>query len=270
MVHAIPNCGFSRSYVISGTGGLMVVDIGSIGAARDVERFISGRPDMSLEDVRFLAATHFHIDHIGGMGSFLEKCPPSTRVLYSPLVREYNHRRRKLSLIRSWCAGFVPASLWCCRYVRRFSHLRFESLSGIPLPLLRNIVRLPCGEERIGYLPLDIPPPGDPKEDSKKPLQTCQAGFDSWEVIETPGHTEDSLSFYCPETGELICGDLVVNPFKNGQGKLNRFCWSREITHSTYRKLLATVSPRVLYPGHGEVATHPRNALSAVETFPLS
>jgi len=41
--------------------------------------------------------------------------------------------------------------------------------------------------------------------------QRSPSGFDGWEVLETPGHTEDSLSFYKPSTQEMICGDLVVN-----------------------------------------------------------
>jgi len=265
MVHAIPNCGFSRSYVISGTEGLMVVDAGSIGAARDIERFISGHPDMTMKDIRFVTATHFHIDHIGGMASFLKKCPSSTEILYHPLVREYFRGTKKLSLIRSWFSGFVPASLWCARYVKRLDHLRFDSLSGIPLPVLRNRVQLPCPENRIRYFELDLSPPRNPKGKRQTFRQTCTAGFGSWEVIETPGHTEDSISFYSPATREMICGDLIVNPVRGGQGRLNRFCWSREILTSTYGSLLETLSPLVIYPGHGEVIRHPQNALSAVE-----
>jgi len=267
MVHPVPNCGFSRSYVISGLDGLMVVDIGSIGAARDIEQFIAGQPDMAMKDVRFITATHFHIDHIGGMGSFLEKCPLSTRILYSPFIREYVQGRRKLSLIRHWFSGFLPATFWCTRYVRRFDHLRFDSLSGIPLPGLRNCIHLPFPESRVGYFELNTPRSPDAREENKGFLQTCAAGFGAWQVIETPGHTEDSISFYHPSTGELICGDLVVNPFKEGRGRLNGFCWSRKIICNTCRELVGMISPKIIYPGHGEVITHDHNALSAVQVF---
>ncbi|SEM56183.1 Glyoxylase, beta-lactamase superfamily II [Syntrophus gentianae] len=267
MVYAIPNCGFAQAYVISGSDGLMVVDVGSIGAAGDVERFIASHPDLSMQDVRFITATHFHIDHIGGMGSFLKKCPPSTEILFSPLVREYFHGKRKLSLIRSWFVGFVPASFWCSRYVRRFDHLRVESLSGIPLPGLREMIKAPCPEHRIRYFDLDLSPSSNPGEKRQNSPQTCPAGFDDWEVMETPGHTEDSLSFYNPGTRELICGDLIVNVLRGSPGRLNRFCWSREITKRTYGELLKTLAPAVVYPGHGHEIRHRQNALSAVETF---
>ncbi len=267
MVYAIPNCGFAQAYVISGSDGLMVVDVGSIGAARDVERFLSSHPGLSMKNVRFVTATHFHIDHIGGMGSFLKKCPPSTEILFSPLVREYFHGKRKLSLIRSWFVGFVPASFWCSRYVRRFDHLRVESLSGIPLPGLRDMIKPPCPENRIRYFDLDLFPASNPGDQGRRFLQRCPAGFDGWEGIETPGHTEDSLSFYNPATRELICGDLIVNVLKGSPGRLNRFCWSREITKRTHQELIQTLSPEIIYPGHGYAIRHPQNALSIVETF---
>jgi glyoxylase-like metal-dependent hydrolase (beta-lactamase superfamily II) len=270
MVYSIPNCGFSRSYVISGTDGLMIVDVGSVGAANDIKKFISGHPGMAMEDVRFVTATHYHIDHIGGMGAFLKRCPPSTKILYHPLVREYFRGTRKLSLIRNWFTGFTPALFWCSLYVRALGHLRFENLSGIPLPGLRNRVQRPCPENRIGYFDLNVSSPLDPKDKRKRSLQTCSAGFDSWEVIETPGHTEDSLCLYNPATREMICGDLLINMVKNGRGRLNHFCWSLEITYGTYRELVDTLCPLVIYPGHGDAIKHPQNALSAVEVFNLS
>lgn len=270
MVHPIPNCGFSRSYVISEPDGLMIVDVGSVGAAEDIILFITGHLNRAMEDVRFITATHFHIDHVGGMESLLKKCPPSTEILYSPLVLDYYEGRRKLSLIRHWFSGFVPASFRCSRYVRRFDHLRFDSLSGIPLPGLRHCVRLPRTKNRVRSFELNIPPPPDPDAMNRQSLQTCSTGFGAWQVIETPGHTEDSVSFYHPLTRELICGDLIVNVRRDGRGRLNRFCWSREVTYQTYRELVRMISPRVIYPGHGEVITHYQNALSAVETFNLS
>ncbi|MDY0188981.1 MAG: MBL fold metallo-hydrolase [Syntrophus sp. (in: bacteria)] len=269
MVHTIPDCGFAKAYVISGADGLMVVDVGSIGAARDVERFLAGRPDLSIEDVRFVTATHFHIDHIGGMGTFLEKCPPSTEVLFSPLVREYFHGKRKLSLIRSWFVGFMPASLWCSRYVRRVDHLRVESLSGIPLPGLRNLIKPPCPENRIRYLDENLYLPGKSGLRVPSPLQIFPTGFDGWQAIETPGHTEDSISFYNPVTRELICGDLVINTVKDGPGRLNTFCWSRKITKRTYDKLREVLAPRILYPGHGYRIAHPQNAFADVKVSGL-
>jgi glyoxylase-like metal-dependent hydrolase (beta-lactamase superfamily II) len=73
MVFALAGCGFARCYVIDEEEGLLVVDVGSVGTADDVALFVSrdlGRP---LEQIRSIVATHFHIDHIGGIGHLLKK-----------------------------------------------------------------------------------------------------------------------------------------------------------------------------------------------------
>lgn len=254
MVHAVLNSGFSRSYIISGEDGLMVVDVGSIGTAEDAAAYIHDTPSMRFCDVRYIAATHFHIDHIGGIGHFLRKCPPETRVLFHRFVEGYLTGTGKLSLIRNWFVGLAPASLLSARYIRRFSHLKFESLAGIPLPGFRDIVKLPYESRRISYF-------GDGKSVRYK------LGFDDWEVIETPGHTEDSVSFYNESSGELICGDLILNMEKDGKGKLNLFHWNKEVITRTYRDLCNLIRPKVIYPGHGEIITGDGNVLLAVKSF---
>ena len=64
MVHPIANTGFSRTYIIEGRSSLMVVDVESVGAARDIEEYITGKLGRSLKDLQYITATHFHIDHI--------------------------------------------------------------------------------------------------------------------------------------------------------------------------------------------------------------
>jgi len=48
--------------------GLMVIDPGSVGAAEAVMTVIRGMCGRSMAEVRGIVATHFHFDHIGGMG----------------------------------------------------------------------------------------------------------------------------------------------------------------------------------------------------------
>lgn len=48
---------------------------------------------------------------------------------------------------------------------------------------------------------------------SAQPLgETFESRHAHWDVIETPGHTKDHLSFLNRETGQLFSGDLYVNP----------------------------------------------------------
>jgi glyoxylase-like metal-dependent hydrolase (beta-lactamase superfamily II) len=68
------------------------------------------------------------------------------------------------------------------------------------------------------------------------------------EVVETPGHTADHLSFHWPRSGALFVGDLVL-----GRGNTT---WVGEYPGcvSDYLESLERIrklGPRVLYPGHG-------------------
>jgi len=255
-VHPVPETGFARAYLIEGERGLMAVDVGSVGCAKDVAEYITGVMGRSLDDLLYVTATHFHIDHIGGIGHLLMLCPPRTRVLFHGMVKEYLGGRRKISLIRNWCVGLTPALLVSARSLRRVSHLVVESLTGIPLPGLRTITRLPFDTGRISFF-------GD-VEQSVSPLD--RFGFEGWNAILTPGHTEDSVCFNHEATGELLSGDLIINVSKDGRGKLNRFCWRRDLITESYEHLLRTISPSVIYPGHGEIIPGP-DPLSRVELF---
>ncbi|MCX7635982.1 MAG: MBL fold metallo-hydrolase, partial [Syntrophales bacterium] len=89
MVHALQRCGFARSYVISEPEGVVVVDVGSVGAARQVKSYIVQKLGLTMDAVRFIVATHFHIDHIGGIGSLLAHCGGDTKVVFHHVVRHY-------------------------------------------------------------------------------------------------------------------------------------------------------------------------------------
>ena len=68
MVHPVPGGGLVCAYVISGADGLMVIDPGSVGTAEAVIAVIRRTCGRSMAEVRGIVATHFHFDHIGGMG----------------------------------------------------------------------------------------------------------------------------------------------------------------------------------------------------------
>jgi glyoxylase-like metal-dependent hydrolase (beta-lactamase superfamily II) len=263
MVHKIPNCGFANTYVVSESGGLMVVDVGSIGAAQDVEDYVCNQPGMSLDMVKCITATHFHIDHIGGIAVLLKKCPHATRVLFHQQVKSYLEGRKKLSLIRNWYCGLLPAAFVGLRQVKKISHLGFAGLAGIPLPVLRDITNIPY-RQRISYF--------GPASD-RQPLATAATspgmpvGFDQWEFLETPGHTEDSVCFFNASSQELICGDLIINRNEYGPGELNRFHWDRKKLTSSYEMLRRSIACKTIYPGHGKVLRDNASPLEKVRVF---
>ncbi|MDD5722423.1 MAG: MBL fold metallo-hydrolase [Syntrophales bacterium] len=256
-VHPVPNTGFARAYLIEGEEGLMAVDVGSFGCAKDIAEHITRVLGCSLDDLHYITATHFHIDHIGGIGHLLAMCPPRTRVLFHAMVSDYLTGKRKISLIKNWFVGFPPATVVSARHLRRFSPLGPESLTGIPLPGLRNIIKLPFDTNRIDYF-------GD---ENKTAVPLGDYGFGEWEAFCTPGHTEDSVCFFNRTTGELLSGDLIISISADGRGDLNRFCWNRDRIKESYEYLRRTVNPHFIYPGHGEVIAGGDDTLSKVKTF---
>jgi glyoxylase-like metal-dependent hydrolase (beta-lactamase superfamily II) len=254
MVYAVPTCGFSRTYVITGDAGLAVVDVGSTGAADDVKAFIKRDLGSDVKDVRTILVTHFHFDHIGGIGRFLLFAADDAKVFFHRRVKDYLEGRRALSPMKNWCTAFGPTAWKSAGYVRKLSHLHFESLAGIPLPALRKLSTLPYPMDRFVFFDGDG-------------ARRYRAGFDGWEVIETPGHTEDSLCFYDGEAEELVCGDLMVNMDKRGKGRLNSFYASKEGVVESFDFLLRNVKVKTIYPGHGEPVQSEGNVLLGVDTL---
>ncbi len=252
MVHNVPDCGLANTYLIEEGAGLVVVDVGCIGAAQGVEDYCTHTLKRSLRAIRFIAATHFHIDHIGGIGALLGKCSPKTTVLFHPLVKAYLKANRPLSPMRNWITGLLPTLIGGRGGVRKRSDLAFDGAAGVPLPFFRDLQRVSYAD-RIRYLEGDR-------------LPRSRIGFGDWEAIAAPGHTEESVVFFNEASGELISGDLILGR-KDGRGYLNRFCWDEEWIRRTFAALTETICPRVIYPGHGEIIRDDVDAFNKVDCY---
>ena len=249
MVYVIPKSGFARTYLIEEGKKIMAVDVGSIGAAQEIEAYCTDVIQKSTQDIRFIAATHFHIDHIGGIGTLLRNCSPETLVLFHPFVQEHLAGSRELPPMENWINGLVPTALASLSNIKKPSDFTPETLSGIPLAVTKDRVRLPY-ESSIRYF------------DANR-LPRYQIGFGDWEVIATPGHTEDSVSLYRNITKELICGDLIIGD-SDGTGHLNNFCQNEKLIQETFKMLKENIRPVVIYPGHGDIITDAENAFRKV------
>lgn len=74
----------------------------------------------------------------------------------------------------------------------------------------------------------------------------------NYDIIKTPGHTDDSISIYFKSENLLFSGDLV---FKNGVGRY-------DFSNSNYNDLKKSLEflsnlpeKTIIYPGHGLVTT---------------
>jgi len=253
MVHRVPDCGFARSYIIEQEEGLMVIDVGSIGAAEEIEDHCTQTLKRSLRDIRIIAATHFHIDHISGIGTLLKKCSSETKVLFHPLVQEYLDGTRELSPMTNWLSALLPTLVSSLSGVKKLSHVTFENMAGIPLSIFRDYRYLPY-EDQICYF------------DSSS-FPHYKIGFGNWEVVATPGHTEDSISLFNADIRELICGDLIIGR-KDGTGHLNNFHYDPEVICKSYWRV-RDLMPAVIYPGHGGIVRHALDAMLKVKNIEM-
>jgi len=257
MVYIIPKSGFAKTYLIEEDKNIMAVDVGSIGAAHEIESYCTDVLQKSPQDIRFIIATHFHIDHIGGIGTLLRKCSPETLVLFHPFVQEYLAGSTDLPPMENWASGLLPTALASFSNIKKPSDFTPETLSGIPpsassghrLEAIKNLDHLTY-ESSIRYF------------DAGR-LPRYQIGFGDWEVIATPGHTEDSVSLYRNITKELICGDLIIGNH-DGTGHLNTFCQDEKLIQETFQILKENIRPVVIYPGHGDIITDAENAFRKV------
>lgn len=85
--------------------------------------------------------------------------------------------------------------------------------------------------------------------------EVVRTGDHKLTVVHTPGHAADHVCFWHPESGELFCGDMMtktttimVPPSSRG-GSLSDYLESL--------RRLASLEPRLAWPGHGEVIDAP-------------
>jgi glyoxylase-like metal-dependent hydrolase (beta-lactamase superfamily II) len=86
------------------------------------------------------------------------------------------------------------------------------------------------------------------------------------EVVRTPGHTTDSLSFLLPELGALLTGDTVLGRgtavVAYPDGRLGEYLASL----TRLRDLAATAGLELLLPGHGPVLARPADVIQGYLT----
>lgn len=71
-----------------------------------------------------------------------------------------------------------------------------------------------------------------------------------FETIPTPGHRPDSVSFFDPVDGILICGDVLV--VINGNLKINTFVSSKKNQEDSIQKIKKLNGLTYIFPGHGD------------------
>jgi hydroxyacylglutathione hydrolase len=229
-VHLIQG-GYANTYLIEDGNSLIAVDVGTAAAANNIYQYLREK-QRTLPPLRMVTATHFHIDHVGGISRMVQLFP-EVRVCFVTAVGDYLQRRKKIALFppAKWLKALVPVLMAEQNHIRNTAASLASDKVAIPLPLLRNILptrySAECTLEEGHALP-HLP---------------------HWDLIKTPGHTPDSICLYQSDEGILISGDTILN--MRGRGELNTFCTDCENIKESFRKLLP-LKVHSVYPGHGE------------------
>lgn len=86
-----------------------------------------------------------------------------------------------------------------------------------------------------------------------EPGTALQFGGTRLEMLFTPGHSPGSLSFYCPEAGFVLAGDVL---FLESIGRTDLPGGNFETLIDSIRRQLFTLpGETIVYPGHGPATT---------------
>jgi len=246
IVHHIEG-GYANTYLIEGEKGLVAVDVGSNLAAEKIRDRLEKLHDQTGNELKLITATHFHIDHVGGIERLKEFFPES-EVFFFIRVKKYLTGEEKLAIppLSRWVTGLIPVVTRIGHQYRNYRQSFASKKMGIPLPLIRS------------HLSLGYEPRCELSESSEIP---CLPG---WKLIETPGHTPDSVCFYNRKDRVLLSGDTILN--MEGTGELNRFCYSKDNSEKSFEKI-RLLPVQTIYPGHGTPITGVNDPLKGVKLF---
>ncbi len=229
-VHLIRG-GYANTYLIEDGASLVAVDVGTARAADKIRQYLLEQ-SRTLPSLRMVTATHFHIDHVGGISRIIHLFP-DVKVCFVTAVGDYLQKRKRLALfpLDKWLKGLVPVVMAEENHLRNTAASLTSDKVAIPLPLLRNL------------LPSRYTPECTLEEGRGVPH------LPRWDLITTPGHTPDSICLYNGDEEILVSGDTILN--MRGHGEVNHFCSDCEAIGKSFRKLLP-LKIKSVYPGHGE------------------
>ncbi len=107
-------------------------------------------------------------------------------------------------------------------------------------------------DEQAQWLGIE-PPPRTKIDVDTREGETLRLGENTFHVLDTPGHTQGSISIWIPEQNKLIAGDTL---FRDSIGRTDLPGGDgRKILRSIQSKLLTLPETAVVVPGHGANTT---------------
>ncbi len=169
----------------------MVIDPGLPVVARKTLEVISNELDRTEANVSSVACTHGHPDHVGGVAALTQGCNPNISLPQRCEAYLAGEKPRTFPLIES---SLRFMAVWGEQEFARDALLEFAKLG-----------------KSVGFggpemIDLDFEPTGFLVDGA------TLDGAPGWEVIHSPGHTDDSTCFYHADSSTLISGDAPRSP----------------------------------------------------------
>ncbi len=221
-------------YVIhdGGDGQPFVVDLGMPSQIALVADVLSDRGS-HLSELGAAVATHGHADHVGGL--------PPLRDQHGTSV----HLPIAIAEMRAGTRALRPPG------IREVSQI-LPVMASQPRDLAAS-KEISGTAESIGWNGKEVRLPFEPE--SWLSDGDHLPGLPDWQVLNTPGHSDDSTCLFHAPTRTLLSGDAVLSA--DGRAWFNPEYVDAELSAATEARL-RSLDVEHLLPGHGLVVTGPR------------
>lgn len=218
---------------------LTLVDVGPL-TPEAWQAVTNGIEDIgySLSDIQQIVLTHNHVDHTGLLERM--RLASGARTFSHPLAVSYVEWNEEFSAFH-----------------RQFFDKLYRE-NGVPEESLSIIEkyhkRMMTFAERSQI-------------DEVLKHEQAMPGLSEWQVLYTPGHSQDHISLYRPEDGVMIAGDHLIKHISSNafveppQGHSDQ----RPLTLVQYRTALemcASKEIEIIFAGHGEPIANHRELIS--------
>ena len=226
-------------YVIhdGGDGQPLVVDLGMPSQIPFVADVLSDRGS-DLSELGAAVATHGHADHVGGLPSLRDQ--HGTAVYFPMAIAE----------MRAGTRALRPPG------IRAVSQI-LPVMASQPRDLVAT-KEISGTATLIGWDGKGVRLPFEP--DSWLSDGDHLPGLPDWQVLNTPGHSDDSTCLFHAPTRTLLSGDAVLSA--DGRAWFNPEFVDSELSATSEARLRA-LDVEHLLPGHGLVVTGPRVMIEA-------
>lgn len=216
----------ANGYLLESAEGIVAVDVGAPRLAREMAALVRDELRRPLRDLVWATATHYHVDHIGGLRELwrLTGC----RIALPERARPYALQGGRMpfpKVIRYW--HWIPQ----------------QRLSCSPNPRLRDILEMPLNGMPVFNRAAVFPVSAWLADGDEMPAAP------GWRVLHLPGHSVDSVGYWHEASGSLLSGDSVLGNRRSAP-LANGYVWDRQVMLTSLAQL-ARLPVRRLYPGHG-------------------